>query len=124
MIYGIGTDIIEVERVGNLVNKGPGFAEKIFSAGEIAYCETKRYKNQNYAARFAAKEAFMKAIGMGWRLGITFHDIEVINDEMGKPSFLLHGKAADFVADNVIINIHLTLSHLKGYATATVLLET
>jgi len=124
LIYGIGTDIIEVERVGNLVSKGPAFAEKIFSAGEIAYCETKRYKHQNYAARFAAKEAFMKAIGIGWRLGITFHDIEVTNDEMGKPSLILHGKALDFVTENHISNIQLTLSHIKEYATAFVVLET
>ncbi|MEI6575204.1 MAG: holo-ACP synthase [Bacteroidota bacterium] len=124
MIYGIGTDIIEVERVGGLVNKGGSFSEKVFSPGEIAYCESKRHKNQHYAARFAAKEAFMKAIGTGWRLGITFHDIEVIHDELGKPNFLLHGKALDFANEHHIANMHLTISHIKEYATATVVLET
>ena len=124
MIFGIGTDIIEVDRVGGLVNKGPGFIEKVFHPGEIAYCESKRFKNQHYAARFAAKEAFMKAIGTGWRLGITFHDIEVVHDMMGKPGFVLHGKAGEFVAENGIISIHLTISHIKEYATATVVLET
>ena len=62
-----------------------GFREKIFSAGEIAYCETKKNKYQHYAARFSAKEAFMKALGTGWRFGIRFVEIEVIHDPLGKP---------------------------------------
>ena len=124
MIYGIGTDIIEVPRIEKVMEKDLGFRDKIFSPGEIAYCETKRHKYENYAARFSAKEAFMKAIGTGWRFGIRFADIEVYHDEFGKPFIRLYGKAEEFVKNEGISKIHVSLSHVKDVATAIVIVET
>ena len=123
MIYGIGTDIIEVARIMKIMQKDIGFREKIFSAGEIAYCETKKFKYENYAARFSAKEAFMKSIGTGWRFGIRFADIEVYHDEFGKPLIRLHGKAEELSRSEGISKIHVSLSHLKEIATAIVIAE-
>jgi len=123
MIFGIGTDIIEVSRIEKVMEKDIGFREKIFTSGEIAYCEPMRHKYENYAARFSAKEAFMKAIGTGWRLGITFGDIDVYHDEFGKPMIRLSGKAEEFGKNVGISKIHVSLSHLKEMATAIVIVE-
>ncbi|MCX6246496.1 MAG: holo-ACP synthase [Bacteroidetes bacterium] len=123
MIYGTGTDIIEVSRIQAVMEKDIGFREKIFTAGEIAYCETKKHKYENYAARFSAKEAFMKAIGTGWRFGIRFADIEVYHDEFGKPLIALHGKAEELSKIEKISKIHVSLSHVKEIATAIVIVE-
>ena len=100
-----------------------GFQEKIFTQGEITYCETKKNKYQHYAARFSAKEAFLKAIGTGWRFGIGFADIDVYHDEFGKPLIRLSGKAEELVQRDGISNIHVSLSHLKEMAIAVVILE-
>lgn len=123
MIFGIGTDIIEVQRVGAVVAKGRDFIERIFAQQEIEYCENKRHKNQHYAARFAAKEAFMKALGTGWSHGIGFNQIEVTHAASGQPEIILHGKALEIADEMEIVRIHISLSHLKEYAIATVILE-
>ena len=123
MIYGIGTDIIEVSRIHAVMEKDIGFREKIFTSGEITYCETKKHKYENYAARFSAKEAFMKAIGTGWRFGIRFADIEVHHDEFGKPLIRLYGKAEELGKIEGISKIHVSLSHVKEIATAIVIVE-
>ena len=96
MIYGTGTDIIEVARIQKVMERDIGFRDKIFTPGEIAYCETKKNKFQHYAARFSAKESFLKAIGTGWRFGIRFADIEVYHDELGKPYIRVYGKAEEY----------------------------
>jgi holo-[acyl-carrier protein] synthase len=124
MIYGIGTDIIEVSRIEKVMERDIGFREKIFTSGEITYCETMKHKYENYAARFSAKEAFMKAIGTGWRFGIRFADIEVYHDEFGKPLIRLYGKAEELVKIEGISKIHVSLSHVKEIATAIVIVET
>lgn len=123
MVFGIGTDIVEVERIRKVMERDIGFRDKIFTPVEIAYCETKRFKYENYAARFSAKEAFLKAIGTGWRFGIRFVDIEVINDDLGKPNIMTHGKATELIKTHQITRMHVSLSHLKEMATAIVLLE-
>ena len=123
MIYGIGTDIIEVARIEKVMERDIGFRDKIFTPGEIAYCETKKHKFENYAARFSAKEAFLKAIGTGWRFGIRFADIEVYHDELGKPFINATGKAKELLTELSISKIHVSLSHLKEMATAIVILE-
>jgi holo-[acyl-carrier protein] synthase len=123
MIYGTGTDIIEVARIKTVMERDIGFREKIFTPGEIAYCETKRHKFENYAARFSAKEAFMKAIGTGWRFGIRFADIDIYHDEYGKPLIRLSGKAEELAARERISEIHVSLSHVKEMATAIVVVE-
>ena len=123
MISGIGIDSIEVERVNNQILKESRFKEKIFTPKEISYCETKKYRAQNYAARFSAKEAFLKALGTGWRYGLSYKDIEIVNDDLGKPEIVLYGKAKKFAAENKIVNIHVSLTHLKHIATAMVTVE-
>jgi holo-[acyl-carrier protein] synthase len=105
------------------MEKDIGFREKIFTAGEISYCETKKHKYENYAARFSAKEAFMKAIGTGWRFGIRFADIEVYHDEFGKPLIRLYGKAEELGRIERISKIQVSLSHVKEMATAVVIVE-
>ena len=123
MIFGTGIDIIEVSRIQKVLERDIGFKEKIFTKGEIDYCEEKKNKYQHYAARFSAKEAFLKAIGTGWRFGIKFGDIEVYHDEFGKPLIRLYGKADELVRENGISTMHVSLSHLKEMATAVVVLE-
>jgi len=123
MIYGIGTDIIEVSRIKTVMERDIGFREKIFTEGEITYCEKMKNKYQNYAARFSAKEAFLKAIGTGWRFGIRFADIDVYHDDFGKPLIHLTGKAEELALREGITKIHVSLSHLKEIATAVVILE-
>jgi holo-[acyl-carrier protein] synthase len=123
MIYGIGTDMIEVNRIRDVMERDFGFREKIFTEGEIAYCEKMKNKQQYYAARFTAKEAFMKAIGTGWRFGISFTDIVVYHDQLGKPFIRLSGKAEELANKAGIVNIHVSLSHLKEIASAIVILE-
>jgi holo-[acyl-carrier protein] synthase len=123
MIFGIGFDNFEVCRIKAAIEKDTGFLNDIFTDDEIAYCEKLNSKHQNYAARFSAKEAFMKALGTGWRYGIRFTDISVFNDELGKPNILLSGKAKELVLQNGISNVHVTLSHSKSMAIALVILE-
>jgi holo-[acyl-carrier protein] synthase len=124
LIFGIGTDIIEVPRVARQLSQTDGLREQLFTAREIAYCESKGTSSQHYAARFAAKEAFLKAMGTGWRDGYRFGDIEIVNDELGKPEVSLHGKVKSFCAQNMIGRMHVTLTHTKDLAKAVVVLET
>ena len=123
MNYGIGTDIIEVTRIEKAMSRDTGFREKIFTEGEIAYCEPKRNKYQHYAARFSAKEAFLKAVGTGWRFGVRFADIDVYHDEMGQPHIRTTGIAKELTERLSVSKIHVSLSHLKELATAVVVLE-
>ncbi len=123
MIFGIGTDLIEVERVAEKMEKKQGFKELVFSTGEIIYCESRTYKYEHYAARFAAKEAFLKAIGTGWRNGTAFNEIEIYNDEEGKPEIRFHGLTEKTIADLKLGKIFVSLSHLKTMACAMVIIE-
>ena len=123
MIFGIGTDLIEVERVAEKMEKRAGFKELVFSPDEIIYCETKTFKYEHYAARFAAKEAFLKAIGTGWRKGTAFNEIEIYHDEEGKPEFRFHGITAKTVTDLKLGKVFVSLSHLKTMACAMVIIE-
>ena len=123
MIYGIGTDIIEVSRIAKVMERDIGFREKIFSEGEIGYCERMKNKYQHYAARFSAKEAFMKALGTGWRDGIRFVEIEVAHDPLGKPLILLSGKAKELAERAGMGEIYVSLSHVKEMACAMVVAE-
>ena len=114
MITGIGIDIIEVERVKKLAEKNPRFLERIFTDREISYCSEKRNKYQHFAARFAAKEAFFKAIGRR----ISWREIELINLPSGKPQLEINSK--ETISFEVA---HVSISHLAEYAVATVILE-
>lgn len=123
MILGIGTDIIEVDRIKKHIEAGFGFKEKVFTLNEIAYCEAKTNKAQNYAARFSAKEAFLKAVGTGLRHGLAFTDIEVVNDALGKPEMRLHGKALEHIKKLGVKNIQISLTHLRDWVNAIVIIE-
>jgi holo-[acyl-carrier protein] synthase len=122
MIIGIGIDIIEVDRVAEKIGKANGFKEKIFSPDEIAFCD-KGNSFENYAVRFAAKEAFLKATGKGLLLGHELKHIEVVHDENGKPFVRLHDHFAKLASDNNWNQIHLSLSHIKAAACAVVIIE-
>ncbi len=124
MIFGIGTDIIEVKRMQRHLESNEALRQKLYTKGEQAYCESANVmKYQSYAARFAAKEAFFKALGTGYRYGMAFHEIEVLNNELGKPYIKPHGKVKEYLETNQIKHIHLTISHVKKMASAFVVLE-
>lgn len=124
MIVGTGIDIAEVPRIREAIERhGERFLKRIFTEGEIQYCESKANRVERYAARFAAKEAGMKAIGTGWNHGVRWRDIEVARKPGGRPTLLLHGKAAEFAAKLGATNIALSLTHTKEEAMAQVILE-
>ncbi len=123
LIFGLGTDIIQIRRVARGLAKTAGLKKQLFTAREITYCESKGKSAEHFAVRFAAKEAFFKAMGTGWRHGYRFNEIEVLNDALGKPGLVVHGKAKDFCHNNCITRIHVSLSHTRDLATAVVLLE-
>jgi len=123
MIIGVGIDMIEVDRVAEKIGKDQGFREKIFSVNEILFCESKVNSGENYAARFAAKEAFLKATGQGLAFGYNLSDIEVIPDANGKPSLALNGTFKQLASENNWNKIHVSLSHLKSVACAVVIIE-
>lgn len=123
MIAGLGTDMIEVERVAVKIAKESGFRELVFSKKEIDYCEAKANKFEHYAARFAAKEAFFKAAGTGWLDGTAFNEVEITNDDKGKPVLALLGQTAVTLAAMNFKNIFVSLTHLKNIASAVVIIE-
>lgn len=125
MIVGTGIDIAEVGRIRETIERhGERFLKRVFTEGEIQYCESKANRVERYAARFAAKEAGMKAIGTGWNHGVRWRDIEVARKPGGRPTLLLHGKAAEFAAKLGTTNIALSLTHTAEQAMAQVILET
>ena len=125
MIFGIGTDIIEVKRIEQRLSCSEALLQRLYTQRERTYCDKSNVvKYQCYAARFAAKEAFFKALGTGYRYGMAFHEIEVLNDALGKPFIEPAGKVLEFITKNRINKIHLSMSHLKEMANAFVVLET
>lgn len=124
MIFGIGTDIIEVSRMEKHLENNEALQKKLYTEDEQKYCERgKVTKAQCFAARFAAKEAFFKALGTGYRYGMAFHEIEILNDELGKPFINPHGKVKEYLEEKKIKSIHLSISHVKEMANAFVVLE-
>ncbi len=124
MIAGTGIDICEVPRIRASIERfGQRFIDRIFTAHEIAYVERKANRFERYAARFAAKEAGMKAIGTGWRGGITWHDFEVTNLPSGKPTLAFHGHAAKVAAALGVTQVSLSLTHTAEQGMAFVVLE-
>lgn len=120
-VTSIGVDICDIERMREIEKKHKSrFLQKIFTSDEILYCEKKYNKFSSYAARFAAKEAFLKAIGTGLRDGFQWKDIEIENDDLGKPFFKFHGQTAEFIAKH---DVHLSLSHTEKDAIAFVIIE-
>jgi holo-[acyl-carrier protein] synthase len=125
MIVGSGIDICEVDRIQTAIQSSHGrrFVERVFTQLEIAYAESKANKFERYAARFAAKEAGMKALGTGWRGGLGWRDLEVANLPSGRPTLRLSGKAAEIAERLGVRQISLSLTHTAAQAVAIVLLE-
>lgn len=124
MIVGTGVDLAEVERIRAAIERyGARFLERIYTPGEIAYVARKANRYERYAARFAAKEAGMKAIGTGWRRGVRWRDFEVANMPTGRPTLKLHGRAAEFAGRLGVSSISLSITHTAQLAMAHVILE-
>lgn len=124
MIVGTGTDLAEVDRIRQAMERfGPRFLERICTPAEIAYIERKANRCERFAARFAAKEAGMKAIGTGWRRGVRWRDFEVVNLPSGKPTLRFHGVAAQVAARLGVKTVSLSLTHTAQLAMAMVILE-
>ncbi len=124
MIVGTGVDLAEVPRIAaSIARYGAKFIQRIYTPAEIAYVERKANKYERYAARFAAKEAGMKAIGTGWRRGVRWQDFEVANLPSGKPTLILHGMAARHAAKLGVKTISLSITHTAELGMAHVILE-
>ncbi|MBK5273775.1 MAG: holo-[acyl-carrier-protein] synthase [Desulfuromonadales bacterium] len=124
MIAGIGTDIVAIKRFQRFVDENnTPLLQRIFSEQERAYCSARKNCAASYSARFAAKEAFLKALGTGLRDGISWHDIEVTNNSLGKPELILSGKAIELFLAQGLSTVFLSLAHDGGSAIAVVVLE-
>src|SRR5690348_13724324 len=124
MIVGTGIDIAEVPRIAESINRfGERFIRRVFTEGEIRYCDAKANRFERYAARFAAKEAAMKALGTGWRRGITWKDFEISNQISGRPELALYGKAAEIAAAMGATKVSVSLTHTARDGMAVVILE-
>jgi holo-[acyl-carrier protein] synthase len=126
MILAIGIDLCEIARIRRALEgpHGARFRARVFTDGEQRYCERRRATRfESYAARFAAKEAAMKALGTGWADGVTWHDVEVRRVERAPPELLLHGRAAQIARERGMVRWHLALSHTTDAAVAWVLTE-
>ena len=124
MILSIGIDIVEVYRIRETIARTPRFVERVYTPNERAYCESKGVAaSQSYAARFAAKEAFLKALKTGWRGKITWLDIEVISDNDGVPTLNITGEAEKILNERGSTHVHLSISHTTDHAVAQVILE-
>ena len=123
MIVGTGVDLCEVGRMRDAIERhGERFKNRVFTEAEVSYAERKANRFERYAARFAAKEAAMKALGTGWR-GVAWRDFEVTNLASGRPTLAFHGKAAEIAERRGVRNISLSITHTAGQAMAMVILE-
>ncbi len=124
MILGTGIDIAEVARVAAAIERfGDRFLRRIFTESEIRYCDSKANRVERYAARFAAKEAALKALGTGWKGGIAWTDVEVCRQPGSRPTLAFAGKAAGYAAQLGVVRASVSLSHTKDQAVACVILE-
>ena len=124
MIVGTGIDIAEVPRIAESISRfGERFLLRIFTEEEIRYCESKANRIERYAARFAAKEAAMKALGTGWSRGIRWRDIEVFRQPGSRPTIRFHGRASEIATQLGAQNVSLSLTHTSEQALASVILE-
>jgi holo-[acyl-carrier protein] synthase len=124
VIVGSGVDLCEVTRIKDAIERhGRRFLERVYTDREIAYAERKANRYERYAARFAAKEAGMKALGTGWHGGVRWRDFEVINLPTGRPTLQFHGKAAEYARKLEVGNISLSITHTSVQAMAMVILE-
>src|ERR1051325_907590 len=124
MIVGIGIDIIEVARIREVLLRTPRFRERVFTSAERAYCDSRgAVAAQHYAARFAAKEAALKALQTGWRGGISWQDVEIGVRDSGAPYLIFQGQVLELFEKSDATAAHLSLSHTSEHAIAQVVLE-
>ncbi|ABC77408.1 holo-ACP synthase [Syntrophus aciditrophicus] len=124
MVHGTGIDLVDIDRLEKILMKWDmSFLKKVFSPAEIEYCAKRAFPAIHYAARFAAKESFLKSLGMGIGMGIPLKDIEVRNDPLGRPVLNLYGKALEILEKRGITTVHVSLSHSRSQAGAVVILE-
>jgi holo-[acyl-carrier protein] synthase len=124
VIVGLGVDMEEVSRIREVISRhGRIFLDRIFTSAEVAYCERHRDPAERYAARFAAKEATMKALGTGWSKGVRWRDIEVTRKPGGRPTIVLHGIAREHAERLGARHLSLSLTHTGNFALAEVILE-
>ena len=124
MIIGLGVDIADISRMREAIERhGERFLRRVFTPGEMAYCESSRNHCERYAVRFAAKEAAMKALGTGWRRGVRWLDIEVVREPSGKPVLKLRGAARAIAAELGVKHMALSLTHTHAQALAQVIFE-
>ncbi len=125
MIYGIGVDLVKMTRLAAAIRRyGERFMNRVFTPQEIAYCRGKRWSDSGFALRFAAKEAFSKALGVGLRQGgIRWREVEVVPDSRGKPELQVSGRAAQLCREAGVTGMHLSLSDEDGQGVAVVILE-
>jgi len=124
MIIGLGIDLIEISRIEESFDRhGERFRDRVFTAAEAAYCDGQAAPALHYAARFAAKEAFSKALGLGIANGISWPEIGVMNDEWKAPRLILTGRAAQLAAERGVWATHVSLTHTDTMASAVVVLE-
>ncbi len=124
MIYGIGTDLVEVNRIERILKRwGERFTARVYSHNEINYCENRACPAMHYAARFAAKESFLKSLGIGLGMGVKLKDIEVINNPQGSPQFRIHERVKSILDKVGVSSIHVSMTHTRDHAQAIVVLE-
>jgi holo-[acyl-carrier protein] synthase len=120
IVVGIGTDIVEVVRIGKMIERhGEIFLNRVYTDDEIRYCQRRKEYTQHYAGRWAAKEAVMKTLGTGFSRGVGWRDIEVCTNNSGRPSIALRGGAREIARQAGISEVLITISHCRAYATAT-----
>ena len=118
-VIGIGTDIVECLRIAQMIDRhGELFIGRVYTPQEIQYCQSRKQATQHFAGRWAAKEAVLKALGTGWRRGISWRDIEIRNDPGGKPTVALRGGAREVVDKLGIDQMLISISHCRSHATA------
>jgi holo-[acyl-carrier protein] synthase len=118
-ILGIGADIVECLRIGRMIEQhGELFLTRVFTEREIRYCQERKRSVEHFAGRWAAKEAVLKALGMGWRRGMALTDVEVRNEAGGKPTVHLCGAVKDAAQNRRVGDLLLTIAHCRAYATA------
>lgn len=117
---GLGTDITECLRIARMIERhGELFIDRVYTPEEIRYCQGRKQATQHYAGRWAAKEAILKALGAGWRQGISWRDIEIRNEAGGRPVVAVRGGVRDIVEQLGVAEIHVSISHCRSHATAT-----
>jgi holo-[acyl-carrier protein] synthase len=124
MIVGVGTDIVEVARLELAARRhGDRFLHRVFTPSELAYCRSQHHAFQSFAARFAAKEAFLKALGTGLRDGISWQDMDIVRDGAGRPDLILAGRALELTTGRGVTRVFVSLAHTADHGMAVVVLE-